>query len=297
MIRIGTVAGKGEHTVDYVSRVVEHGFESFQINFWEKIPAELILSRMSAQLRRVIEPQDAKVSSIGVYGNPLGETEVDQKTRDSWLVAIDHATHFGCDIVSGFAGRVRGKSVPDSIERYKEVFDPILKRAIKRDVRLAFENSPMGGNWETGDYNIAFCPDAWELIFDALPSDSIGLEWEPCHQICQMIDPIPQLRKWVDKVFHIHGKDATVHEDILARQGILGPSYFAHHRTPGFGDSNWSDIITILREHHYQGTIDIEGLHDPVYKDDLEMTGQVRALRYLKEARGGDFVPNPPSFR
>ncbi|MFX8512193.1 hypothetical protein ABTM04_19950, partial [Acinetobacter baumannii] len=63
------------------------------------------------------------------------------------------------------------------------------------------------------------------------------------------------------------------------------------HRTPGFGDTNWTDLITILRMANWKGSIDIEGWHDPVYKDDLEMTGQVHALRYLQNCRGGAYVP------
>lgn len=61
-------------------------------------------------------------------------------------------------------------------------------------------------------------------------------------------------------------------------------------RTPGFGDSNWTDIISELRLAGYAGAIDIEGWHDPVYRDALEMTGQVHALNYLKDCRGGDHV-------
>ena len=201
MIRVGTLAGQKQRTVDYISKIVQHGFESFELNFWEYIPDDLIMSRMSSQLRRVIEPHGAVVSSIGVYGNTLGESEVDEKTRQSWYVAIDHATHFGCDLVTGFAGGVLGKPVPDSMERFKAVFSPILERAIKRDVRIAFENCPMGGGWDSAGPNIAFCPDAWELIFETLPSDLVGLEWEPCHQLCQLIDPVAQLRKWAPKVF------------------------------------------------------------------------------------------------
>jgi hypothetical protein len=52
-------------------------------------------------------------------------------------------------------------------------------------------------------------------------------------------------------------------------------------------------VIGELRLGGYQGSIDIEGWHDPVYRDKLEMTGQVRALNYLKECRGGAFVANP----
>jgi hypothetical protein len=43
----------------------------------------------------------------------------------------------------------------------------------------------------------------------------------------------------------------------------------------------------------FTGSIDIEGWHDPVYKGDLEMTGQVHALNYLKQCRGGSFIKNP----
>jgi sugar phosphate isomerase/epimerase len=135
--------------------------------------------------------------------------------------------------------------------------------------------------------------DGWELMFETLPNDNLGLQWEPCHQLVQLIDPIPTLRKWVHRVFSVHGKDATVNWDLIREFGIHGNEQWCHNRTPGFGDSNWSDIITILRQAGYEGSIDIEGWHDPVYKEELEMTGQIHALNHLKQCRGGTFVPNP----
>jgi sugar phosphate isomerase/epimerase len=186
-----------------------------------------------------------------------------------------------------------GRPVPESIPRFKEVWSPLVERAANQGVRIAFENCPMGGDWKTGDWNIAFNPDAWELIFEAVPAPNLGLEWEPCHQLCQLIDPVPQLRQWAPRVFHLHGKDASVYRDILGARGVAGPRPFAEHRHPGFGDTDWTAVISILRAHQYTGTIDIEGWHDPVYRDDLEMTGQVHALRHLKHCRGGDFIPNP----
>jgi sugar phosphate isomerase/epimerase len=200
---------------------------------------------------------------------------------------------FGADIVSGFTGRLTDQPIDASIPRFQEVFGELTKRAADRGVRIAFENCNMGGNWSTGDWNIAHNPQAWEMMFNAVPAENIGLEWEPCHQMVSLIDPIPQLRKWVDKVFHVHGKDATIAWDIVKEHGIHGPKDFVWHRTPGFGDTKWTDVITILRQAGYQGTIDIEGWHDPVYRDELEMTGQVHALNYLKQCRGGSFVPNP----
>ena len=148
----------------------------------------------------------------------------------------------------------------------------------------------MLGTWETGDWNIAHNPDAWELMFNETPDENIGLEWEPCHQLVYLIDPLPQIRKWGKKFFHVHGKDATVRWEVIREHGVFGKVPFVFMRTPGFGDSNWTDIISELRLVGYTGSIDIEGWHDPVYRDKLEMTGQVHALNHLKQCRGGDFV-------
>lgn len=59
-----------------------------------------------------------------------------------------------------------------------------------------------------------------------------------------MIDPLPQIRKWAHKFFHVHGKDATVRWEVIRQHGIFGKHKFVFMRTPGFGDSNWTDIIS-----------------------------------------------------
>ncbi|MDF2834856.1 MAG: Xylose isomerase domain protein barrel [Paenibacillus sp.] len=288
-IRIGTII-EGQDAVRAVARIAKHGFESFQISFWQTTGA-LDLAETAKRVREAIGDRDIRISALGVYGNPLTDSSGNEDTVASWERLIDHAHLFGTDIVSGFTGRIEGQSIDRSLPRFAQVFGELARRAEERGVRIAFENCDMGGSWETGDWNIAHNPAAWENMFHVLPFEHIGLEWEPSHQMVNLIEPLPQLRKWVNKVFHVHGKDATIAWDILREEGIHGPRPFCWHRTPGFGDSNWSDIITILRQAGYQGSIDIEGGHDPVYKDELEMTGQVHALQYLKRCRGGDYVP------
>ena len=59
--------------------------------------------------------------------------------------------------------------------------------------------------------------------------------------------------------------------------------------------SSRTDVISSLRMNDYKGSIDIEGQQDPedpVYKVELEMTRQFFGLNYLKQCRGGEFVPN-----
>jgi sugar phosphate isomerase/epimerase len=292
-IRIGTlVRGNQPDPAGYIRRILPYGFESFSLMFWGTI-GEWDLPELAEKIKGALGDSGAIISSLGAFGNPLETEPRDVETLRAWEACIDSAPLFGADIVAGFAGRLRGQPLDASIPRFKEVFGPLAERAADQGVRIAFENCPMGGNWASGDWNIAHNPHAWEMMFDVLPHENLGLEWEPCHQMTQLIDPMPQLRQWLPKIFHVHGKCATIKWDVIRQFGIGGPVQFVYHRTPGFGDCNWTDIITDLRMGGFTGSIDIEGWHDPVYRGELEMTGQVYGLNYLKRCRGGDYVANP----
>ena len=136
---------------------------------------------MAAAIRGVLDESGgtAIISALGIYGNPLTSEET---VRD-WSRLIDAAEQFGCRLVCGFTGRVPGSPVPESMPPLKRVFEPLLQQAEDRGVRLAFENCDSRGSWDSGDWNIAHAPAAWEMIFNELPSDSLGLEWEPCQPI------------------------------------------------------------------------------------------------------------------
>lgn len=294
-IRIGTLVPAHESTAEVIGQLLPHGFETFQISFGRTVGG-FDVATLADAVRRVLDTHHAgphdlprRVSAIGVYGNPLTSPE----TVADWERLIDAAPYFGCDIVSGFAGRIPGRPVPESYGAFAKVFGPLARRAEERGVRIAFENCEKRGNWESGDWNIAHAPVAWDAMFAAVESPVIGLEWEPCHQLVSFADPLPQLRKYAPRIWHIHGKDATVLWDVIREHGIRGGVPYVHHRTPGFGDTNWTDLISILRLGGWRGSIDIEGFHDPVYRDALETTGQVAALEHLKRCRGGTFTPNP----
>ncbi len=292
-VRIGTMVKANQpDPAAYVRAILQYGFESIQPYFWQTMGGKDI-PHLAAEIREAIGDADVKVSALGMFGNPLEDEALDRETLKGWRTLIDNAHLFGTDLVTGFTGRVRGKPLTDSLPRYRKVWSELARRAADKGVRIAFENCAMDGNWASGDWNIAHNPDAWELMFDALPADNIGLEWEPCHQLVYLIDPIPQIRKWTPRIFHVHGKDATVRWDVIREHGIFGKVPFVQMRTPGFGDSDWTRIISELRLAGFKGSITIEGWHDPVYRDALEMNGQVRALEYLKECRGGSQYIQP----
>jgi sugar phosphate isomerase/epimerase len=285
-IKIGTLV-PADGAPAYIDQILPHGFESFQINNWRTLNG-IDLVELAP---RVLDScgDKAIISSIGIFGNPLQ----DEETRSAWESCIDAAHLYGCDLVAGFSGALEDRPVPDSMPRFKEVWSELARRAEDKGVRIAWENCDMGGNWEAPRFNLAHSPAAWEMMFNEVPSPALGLEWEPCHQMKSLIDPLPQLRKWVGKIFHIHGKDGNLAWDVIREYGIRSGKPYMWHRTPGMGDTNWNDVLTILRLNKWEGSIDIEGWHDPIFRDELEMTGQVFSLNYLKACRGGAFVPNP----
>ena len=286
-IKIGTCI-PGQQAEQWLPGMKDKGFECFAINF-HMTYGGVDLKELAPKVLSMLEGTGTYVSTVGYYCNALQN----ESQLHDLEYAIDNAHLFGAKTVATFAGALEGQPVDAAIPRFKEVFSELAKRAEDRGVKLAIENCPMSGDWRHPTCNIGFNPDAWELMFDAVPSDALGLEWEPAHQLIQLIDPIPQLRVWAKKIVHLHGKDTSVDWDAVRRRGIYAAKDFAPERTPGFGDTNWRAVFSILHENGYEGDVCIEGYHDPVYSGQWEMTSQLHALKYLKFCRGGDFVPNP----
>ena len=290
-IRIGTLIPMA-HAPVMIPELNKFGFEDYELNCGGCFRKHDVRD-FAAQVKDVLEGRP--VSVLGCYDNTLA----DEAVRSDIEFLIDHAALFDCKTVAVFAGSVPGEGVEGSIPTFKKVFGELCVRAEDKGVSLAIENCSMGTQWRAGGgENIGYCPDAWEKMFDAVPNECLGLEWEPCHALMQLMDPVAQLRKWVGRVKHVHGKDGTVAWDVIRERGICGGTAFGWNRTPGFGDTNWSDVCTILMQNGFKGFIDIEGYHDPVHYDDGEWSAQLRSVNYLKDCRGGrEWVDGPSIYR
>ncbi len=228
----------------------------------------------------------ATVNSVGVYWNTF-ESPSDMERLLKGLAK------FGINTLGCFTGADPNQSVEENLPQFRKVWGPLAKIAEGEGVRLAFENCPMGGDWARPISNLAFCPRAWEMLFNAVPSKALGLEWEPAHQLCAFADIWRQLDKWHQKIFHIHAKDALVLPDRLAEHGIYSGVYAVEHRLPGFGSTNWAHLFGRLRQLGWEGSMDIESYHDTTMNRELEATGWVAALKYLRQCRGGEYVAMP----
>ena len=154
-----------------------------------------------------------------------------------------------------FAGTcfVPEKSADACVELAKE----FLEEAEKNNVRLCWENCPMMGN-------IAASPDMWQMLFDRLDSDRIGLCYDPSHLVWQMIDPYGNIFKFKDKIFHVHAKDTHVDYEKLSLYGTQQNAKWWCHRLPGLGDLDWNRIVDALYQIGYDKAICIEH-EDPVW--------------------------------
>lgn len=278
-VKIGTCI-KGNELLTQLPEIIASGFETAELYFNDFLGG-FDFKETAKKAEEIIGDSGFRISSIGLYCNPLQYEERKKELE----YCIENAHLFGAGIIGTFAGSLAGKSVEGAIPEFKKVFSELVKRAENADIKIGIENAHMYGHWYLPTCNIGFCPRSWEMMFDAVDSDYLGLEWEPSHQLEQLINPIEQLKTWSSKIVHVHGKDAAVDRNHIKKNGAWFGENYCVHRFPGLGECDWSEIISILLNSGYTGDICIEGFHDPVFNGNREMEGQINALHYLKDCR------------
>ena len=149
-IRIGTmVRARLDDVGRYVRQILPLGYESIQPFFWQTLHGEDI-PRLAGKLREAIGDSDVIVSSLGMFGNPLENGELDRETLAGWKTLIDNAHLFGTNMIAGFTGRIRGKPLPESLPPFKQTWGELSRRAADKGVKIAFENCAMNGNLGDG---------------------------------------------------------------------------------------------------------------------------------------------------
>ena len=192
-IKIGTCI-PGTMATEWMPAMIKAGFETVSINFHMSLE-NVDLLELSKSVKDILGDSGVKVSCLGFYCNPL-QYEDHKKILEH---CIDSARLFGADKVTTFAGALEGRPVEEAIPVFGKVFGELVKRAADNDIKIGLENCPMGGTWNQATCNIGFNPKAWDMMFTEVPDDHLGLQWEPAHQLTQLIDPLPQLKQWMKK--------------------------------------------------------------------------------------------------
>ncbi len=288
-MRIGYLCQYSEDEIRFAQQA---GFGSFELLVPPGGPLDPAVTAEGDILaaRDKLAEADIEVSAIGHYGNALDpDPDVRRNHYDHMLRLMDLAEMMGVGCVCSFAGRNPELDIADNIPAFAEFWGPLAKIAEDKGLKIGFENCPMFHYFPFRGINIAFCPRAWDMMFDAVDSPAIGLEYDPSHLICLLIDYLWVIRRYGSRIVHVHAKDAEVQWHEVKINGIMEPPA-VRHRTPGMGQANWAAIISHLVEAGYTGNLDIEGRHDPVYRGERENEGLVISLRHLQQFLAPEFV-------
>jgi sugar phosphate isomerase/epimerase len=108
-------------------------------------------------------------------------------------------------------------------------------------------------------------------MFQDIPSDSFGLNFDPSHFVWQQMDYTKPLAEFADRIFHVHAKDARLDRRNLDEVGVLAePLKWHTPKLPGLGDVDWGRFFSVLTDIGYRGPVCIE-VEDRAYEPELEM--------------------------
>lgn len=222
------------------------------------------------------------ISGLGYYPNALSPDHNEAELAVEHIRAvIVAARRLGIGTMNTFIGRDWTKNVDDNWPRFLETWKPIIELAEQHDVRVGIENCPMyftDDEWPAGK-NLAHSPAIWQRMFDDIPSDHFGLNYDPSHLVFQHVDYLAPLAEFADKLFHVHAKDVRVDRARLDRVGVLAnPNEWHSPKLPGMGDVDWGQFFAALTDTGYDGPVCVE-VEDRAYERSDE-----DCLRALKQS-------------
>lgn len=262
-----------EEMMDTASHI---GFGCVEVACWPAGKAERRYAGVShIDVERVIEDDEyanyvldyskksgVEISSLAFYPNTMDANLEKRAATVAHLKNVILASaKLGVNMVTTFIGRDQSKTVEENLELVKEVWPPIMELAKEKGVKVAIENCPMlfGPDQWTGGQNLMTTPAIWKKVFEILPYENLGLNYDPSHFVWQMIDYIKPIYEFKDKIFHVHYKDIKVYPDRLNQCGIMAyPLDFMAPKLPGLGDVDWGKYVSALTDIGYDGYTCIE---------------------------------------
>ncbi len=143
---------------------------------------------------------------------------------------------------------------------------------------------------------LAFDLYSAEMLLDAVGGrDELGFLFDPSHLHWQGVDPVEFLRRFPDRIYHVHIKDIAM--SLNGRSGILNsylpsgdPRRGWESRSPGHGGIDWENVIRGLNEIGYNGPLAVEWKDNGMDRD----YGAEDACKFVKRL---DFEAGPTRAR
>ncbi len=265
--------------------------QRYNLNCWaisNHLVGQAVLDRIDERHKSILPPY------VWGDGDPAG---VNERAAEELKNTARAAARFGVKVVNGFTGSsiwhlwysfppVPPEWIEEGYRLFAQRFKPILDVFGECGVKFALEVHP-------GE--IAFDLYSAERALEAIDyHPQFGFNFDPSHLIWQGVDPAEFIRRFRDRIFHVHMKDAIVKRD--GRGGILGshlnfgdPRRAWDFRSLGRGSVNFEEIIRALNEIGYTGPLSVEWEDSGMDRDH----GAREACQFVRRM---DFEPSRRAF-
>jgi len=260
-------------TLEEVARWAhESGFDALEIACWPSSGGESRryagVSHVDVEdfdpkaVRRLLSRFNLEISALAYYPNNLDpDADAREAANGHLRRVIEAAQRLDVEVVGTFVGRDQHRSVDESFEDFRHVWPPLVRFARERGVKVAIENCPMifsGDEWP-GGRNLAYSPALWRRMFESVPDENFGLNFDPSHLVWQFIDYTRAVREFGPRIFHVHAKDMEVDRDGLYEQGVMSLGVgWQVPRLPGLGEVRWDRFLSALYAAGYDWVVSIE---------------------------------------
>lgn len=267
--------------------LAKHGLKTWAIS--THLVGQAVCDNIDERHKAILPPH--------VWGN--GKPEDVRKRAAEEIIKTAHAAkNLGVSVVNGFTGSkiwsllysfppVSDAQIEDGFADFANRWNPILDEFKKCKVKFALEVHPT---------EIAFDIVSAERALAAINRrPEFGFNYDPSHLGYQGVDYVGFIRKFADRIYHVHMKD--VHwSDTPTEAGVFGghtkfgdARRFWEFRSLGRGSVNFEKIIRALNDAQYRGPLSVEW-------EDIGMDrehGAAEAAAFVKKV---DFAPSKVAF-
>lgn len=224
-----------------------------------------------------------------VWGDGQAEG-VHQRAAEEMMATARAAQKLGLAVLVGGAGLslqqlgeppIGSDALSKALAEFVRQWNPILDVCRDCGVKFALEVQPG---------QVAFDLYSAEMLLNALDGrEELGFTFDPSPLHWQGLDPVEFLRRFPDRIFHVHARDAVV--TLNGRSGILNsylpsgdPRRGWEFRAPGHGGIDWEAVVRGLNEINYDGPLSVEYQDSGMDRD----FGAEDACKFMKRI---DFEP------
>lgn len=265
----------------------KHGLKCFAIS--THLVGQAVCDRIDERHKSILPPH--------VWGDGK-EDGVRARAAEEVKNTARAAAKMGLKVVPGFTGSPIWAYLysfppnpPDLVEKGYKFFaaswKPILDVFAEVGVRFGLEVHPT---------EIAFDVASAEAALKAVEyHPAFGFNYDPSHFVYQNVDYVGFIRKFGDRIFHVHMKDAYS-APYRTEAGVFGghlnfgdPRRAWDFRSLGRGSVNFEEIVRALNDVGYQGPLSVEW-------EDGKMDREHGAREACEFVKRLDFAPSALAF-